>query len=75
MTVFLHARQGARLLVVLLSALALHGCAVVAVVDTAATVAVKTVGLAADAAIGTVRLAGKAVGAAADVVLPDSDKP
>ncbi len=44
------------------------GCAAVAVVDTAATVAVKTVGLAADAAIGTVRIAGRAVGAA----LPDS---
>lgn len=48
----------------------LSGCAVVAVVDTAATVAVKTVGLAADATIGTVRIAGRAVGAAADAALP-----
>lgn len=48
----------------------LSGCAVVAVVDTAATVAVKTVGLAADAAIGTARIAGRAVGAAADAALP-----
>lgn len=48
----------------------LNGCAVVAVADMAATVAVKGVGLAADAAIGTVRLTGKAVGAAADAVLP-----
>jgi hypothetical protein len=48
----------------------LSGCAVVAVVDTAATVAVKTVGLAADATIGTVRIAGRAVGAAANAALP-----
>ncbi len=50
--------------------LSLSGCAVVAVVDTAASVAVGTVGLAADAAIGTARIAGKAVGAAADAVIP-----
>ena len=53
-----------------LGLLALPGCAVVAAVDTAATVAVKTVGLAADATIGTVRIAGKVVGAAADAALP-----
>jgi len=58
----------------ILSALLLGGCAVVAVVDTAATVATKTVGLAADAAIGTVKIAGKAVGKAADATL-GSDKP
>lgn len=46
------------------------GCAVIAVADTAATIVVKGVGLAADAAIGTVRLTGKAVGAVADAVLP-----
>lgn len=51
---------------------ALQGCAVVAVVDVVGTVAVKTVGLAADAAIGVVKLSGKAVGAAADAVTPDS---
>jgi hypothetical protein len=50
------------------------GCVAIAVVDTAASVAVKGVGLAADAAIGTVKLTGKAVGAAADLVIPDSDK-
>ena len=50
----------------------LGGCAVVAVVGTAAGLAASGVGLAADAAIGTVRLTGKAVGAAADLVLPDS---
>ncbi|MGE0333433.1 MAG: hypothetical protein AB7P37_22355 [Ramlibacter sp.] len=53
--------------------LPLSGCAVVAVADVAATVAVKGVGLAADAAIGTARLAGRAAGAAADVVIPDGD--
>ena len=49
----------------------LGGCAVFTAVDTAASVAVGAVGLAADAAIGTARIAGKAVGAAADAVLPD----
>jgi acyl-coenzyme A thioesterase PaaI-like protein len=52
----------------------LGGCAVIAVADTAASIAVKGVGLAADAAIGTVRLTGRAVGAAADVVLPSPDR-
>lgn len=48
------------------------GCAVVAAVDTTATIAVKSVGLAADAAIGTARIAGKVVGAAADAALPST---
>lgn len=47
----------------------LCGCVVISIVDTAGTVAVKTVGLAADAAIGTVKIAGKAVGKAADATL------
>ncbi len=51
----------------------LQGCAVIAVADTAATVAVKGVGLAADAAIGTVRLTGRAAGAVADAVIPGGD--
>lgn len=55
----------------LFASLVLPGCAVVAVVDTTATIAVKTAGLAADAAIGTARIAGKAVGAVADAALPD----
>ena len=50
------------------------GCAVIAVADTVGTVAVKTVGVAADAAIGTVKVAGKVVGKAADAAL-GSDKP
>ena len=49
------------------------GCAVVAVVDTVGTVAVKTVGVAADAAIGTAKIVGKGVGKAADAAL-GSDK-
>ena len=49
----------------------LPGCTVLAVADTVGSVAVSTVGLAADAAIGTVRIAGKVVGAAADAALPD----
>jgi hypothetical protein len=52
----------------------LSGCAVIAVVDTAASLAIGTAGLVGEAAIGTARIAGKAVGAAADAVLP-GDKP
>ena len=48
----------------------LPGCAVVAVVDTAASLAIGTVELVGDAAIGTVRVAGKVVGATVDAVLP-----
>ena len=51
----------------------LGGCAVVAAVDTAAGLAVSGVGLAADAAIGTARIAGKVVGATADAVIPDGE--
>ncbi|MDQ0074641.1 hypothetical protein J2W34_006467 [Variovorax boronicumulans] len=51
---------------------ALSGCAVVTVAGTAVSVGASAVGLAADAAIGTVRITGKAVGAAADAVIPDS---
>ena len=52
------------------SALLLQGCVVIAVVDTAASLAVGAVGLVGDAAIGTVKVAGKVVGATADAVLP-----
>ena len=58
----------------------LAGCAVVSVASatvsvasTAVSVGAGGVGLAADAAIGTARITGKAVGAAADVVLPSSE--
>ncbi|WP_082519519.1 hypothetical protein [Variovorax sp. Root411] len=60
------------LLLLPLSAL-LSGCAVVSVASTAVSVGAGAVGLAADAAIGTARITGKAVGAAADAVIPDSD--
>lgn len=49
----------------------LGGCAVVTAVDTAASLAISGVGLAADAAIGTVRLTGKAIGATADLAFPE----
>ena len=67
------ARLGACALISL-SVVALPGCAVVAVVDTVASVAVGTVGLAASAVIGTARIAGSAIGATADAVLPGSAK-
>jgi uncharacterized membrane protein len=57
------ALRSVRLAVALASATALSGCAVIAVADTAATVVVGTVGLAADAVIGTARM-----------VLPGDDK-
>jgi hypothetical protein len=72
-TAALRARLRTAWLMIMASAL-LSGCAVIAVVDTAASLAIGTVGLVGDAAIGTARIAGKAVGAAADAVLP-SDKP
>lgn len=53
--------------------LPLGGCAVVSVASTAVSVTAGAVGLAADAAIGTARITGKAVGASADAVLPDSE--
>ena len=54
----------------LTASFSLSGCAVVAVADTAASLVVGTVELVGEAAIGTARVAGKAVGAAADAVLP-----
>jgi len=49
--------------------LSLTGCAVVAVAGVATTAA----GVAVDAAVGAVKLTGKAVGAVVDVVIPDGD--
>ena len=57
-----------------LGAITLPGCAVVAAVDTVASVAIGTAGLAASAVIGTARIAGSAIGATADAVLPGPDK-
>jgi hypothetical protein len=52
---------------------ALTGCAVVAVGSMAVGVVSTGVGLAVDAGVGAVKLTGKAVGAAVDVVTPGSD--
>jgi hypothetical protein len=60
-----------RALLLLSLCAALSGCAVVSVASTAVSVGAGAVGLAADAAIGTARITGKAVGAAADAVIPD----
>lgn len=54
--------------------LALQGCTVLAVADAVGSVAVGTAGLVADAAIGTVKLGGKAVGAMADAATPGGDE-
>ena len=64
----------AALAAALVLALPLSGCAVVTVAGTAVSVTAGAVGLAADAAIGTARITGKAVGAAAAAVLPGADK-
>ena len=67
-------RQRAAMLVSsLILASALDGCAVVSVAGTAASLAASGVSLAADAAIGTVRITGKAVGAVAGAVLPSGE--
>jgi outer membrane murein-binding lipoprotein Lpp len=57
-----------------LAPLMLSGCVVLAVADTAATAVVKTGGLVVDGAVGAVKLTGKAVGAAVDVVIPDGEE-
>jgi hypothetical protein len=49
---------------------ALQGCTVLAIADTVGSVAVGAAGVAADAAIGTVKITGKAVGAVAGAVIP-----
>lgn len=61
-------------ILILACGLPLSGCAVVTVASTAVGVTAGAVGLAADAAIGTARITGKAVGAAADAVLPGEDE-
>lgn len=58
------------------SALALlGGCTVVTVAATAVSVTAGVVGLAADAAIGTARIAGKGIGKAADAMMDDAPAP
>ncbi len=48
----------------------LSGCAVITVAGAAVGVAATGAGLAVDAAVGTVKLTGKAIGAAAGAVMP-----
>jgi hypothetical protein len=54
----------------------LTGCAVVTIAGAAVGIAATGAGLAVDAAVGAVKLTGKAVGAAADAATPsDGDEP
>ena len=62
-----------RAAVLALAAAALAGCTVITVAGTAASLAVTAGSLAVDAAVGTVKLTGKAAGLAADAVLPGDD--
>lgn len=70
-----HCRPVPALLVGLLCAAALSGsgCAVVSVAGTAVSVGAGAVGLTADAAIGTAKLAGKGAGAAIDAFSEKDD--
>jgi len=61
-----------RITVVALCAAALGGCTVITVAGTAASLAVTAGSLAVDAAVGTAKITGAAVGLAADAVLPSS---
>lgn len=63
-----------RMTSLLLAGLMLSGCVVIAVADTAATAVVKTGGLVVDGAVGAAKITGKAVGAAADLVIPDGEE-
>jgi anti-sigma factor RsiW len=67
-------RRLARGLALAALCLQLAGCAVVMVAGAAASVVTTGAGLAVDAAVGAAKLTGKAVGAAVDVVVPDSEK-
>ena len=75
---FTHRTRAIRTALLIIAAVAmavtaLPGCTVIAVADTVGTVAVKTVGLAANAAIDVVKISGKAVGAAANAIFAGDD--
>ncbi|RCW76262.1 hypothetical protein DES41_101868 [Pseudorhodoferax soli] len=55
-----------------LACMASGGCAVVTVAGAAISVGATAVGVAADVAVGAVKVTGKAVGAAVDAVTPGS---
>jgi hypothetical protein len=61
------------LLLALLSAAALQGCTIIAIADTVGTLAVKSAGVAADAAIGTAKVTVKAVSAVAEAAIPSGN--
>jgi hypothetical protein len=63
-----------QLMFLLSTGVLLSGCVVVAVADAAATAVVKTGGLVVDGAVGAAKITGKAVGAAADLVVPDGEE-
>ena len=63
----------ARVLLAAFAAATLSGCAVITVGATAASLAVTAGSLAVDAAVGTAKVTGAAVGMAADIVLPSDD--
>lgn len=63
------ARSAAPALLIALCALALPGCAVI----TLGGAAIGAAGIVVDTAVGAAKLTGKAVGAAADLVIPDGD--
>jgi hypothetical protein len=58
------------LLLALLGAASLQGCTVIAIADTVGSLAVKSAGVAADAAIGTAKVTVKAASAVAEAVIP-----
>ncbi|TFZ01510.1 hypothetical protein EZ242_09060 [Ramlibacter rhizophilus] len=61
------------LVAAMLLALATSGCAVITVASTATSVAVTGASLAVGAGVGAVKLTGRAVGAAVDLAVPDSN--
>lgn len=65
--------RGARILCACAIATTFSGCAVVTVAGAVVGVAATGAGLAVDAAVGAVKLTGKAIGAAADAVSPGGD--
>lgn len=65
--------RGARMLCALVLATTLGGCAVVSVASAVVGVAATGAGLVVDAAVGAVKLTGRAVGAAADAVTPGGE--
>jgi len=65
--------RGASMIGACALASSLCGCAVVGVAGAVVGVAATGVGLAVDAGVGAVKLTGKAVGAAADMVLPGGE--